>query len=69
MERENIRSLQAEEIAVAKANGVSFGRPPKERLPELDAYIVKYLRREMSSREAAKAVGIPQGTFLNRVRE
>jgi DNA invertase Pin-like site-specific DNA recombinase len=68
MERENIRSRQAEGIAVAKANGVSFGRPPKEKPPELDVYIEKYLQRDVSSREAAKAVGIPQSTFLNWVQ-
>ena len=69
MERENIRSRQAEGIAVAKAKGVSFGRPPKEKPPELDMYIEKYLKREISSRDAAKAVGIPQSTFLNWAKE
>ena len=69
MERTNIRTRQAEGIAVAKAKGVSFGRPPKEKPPELDMYIEKYLQKEMSSRDAAKAVGIPQSTFLNWVKE
>jgi len=69
MERENIRSRQAEGIAVAKANGVSFGRPPKEKPPELDIYIEKYLRKEISSRDASRAVNIPQSTFLNWVKE
>ena len=69
MERENIRSRQAEGIAVAKAKGVSFGRPPKEKPSELNMYIGKYLQKEMSSRDAAKAVGTPQSTFLNWVRE
>jgi DNA invertase Pin-like site-specific DNA recombinase len=69
MERENIRNRQAEGIAVAKANGVSFGRPPKEKPPELDMYIEKYLQRELSSRDAAKAVDIPQSTFLSWVKE
>ena len=69
MERENTRSRQAEGIAVAKAKGVSFGRPPKEKPLELDVYIEKYLKRDVSSREAAKAVGIPQSTFLKWVQE
>ena len=69
MERENIRSRQAEGIAAAKANGVSFGRPLKVKPRELNMYIEKYLKREMTSREAAKAVGIPQSTFLSWVKE
>jgi len=69
MERTNIRTRQAEGIAVAKAKGVSFGRPPKEKPPKLDMYIKKYLQREMSSRDAAKAVDIPQSTFLCWVKE
>jgi DNA invertase Pin-like site-specific DNA recombinase len=69
MERENIRSRQAEGIAVAKAKGVAFGRPPKEKPLELDVYIEKYLLRDVSSREAAKAIGIPQSTFLKWVQE
>ena len=69
MERENIRSRQAEGIAVAKAKGVNFGRPPKEKPEELDVYIKKYLMKEVSSREAARAVDIPQSTFLKWVRE
>ena len=69
MERTNIRTRQAEGIAIAKANGVSFGRPPKKKPVELDLYIGKFLLREMSSRDAAKAAGIPQSTFLKWVRE
>ena len=69
MERTNIRTRQAEGIAVAKAKGVSFGRPPKEKPPELEKYIRKYLRGEMSSRDAAKATGAPQSTFLKWVKE
>ena len=69
MEQTNIRTRQAEGIAVAKAKGVSFGRPPKEKPPELDMYIGKYLEREMSSQDAAKAAGIPQSTFLKWVRD
>ena len=69
MERTNIRTRQAEGIAVAKANGVSFGRPPREKPPELDMYFGKYLLREISSREAAKSVGIPQSTFLKWARK
>jgi len=69
MERTNIRTRQAEGIAVAKANGVSFGRPPKDKPLELDMYIEKYLQKELTSRDAAKAVGIPQSTFLNWVKE
>lgn len=69
MERENIKSRQADGIAAAKAKGVSFGRPPKEKPPDLEKYIKKYLRRKITSRQAANAIKISQGTFLKWVRE
>jgi len=69
MERENIRTRQAEGIAVAKTKGVKFGRPPKERPADLDVFVRKYLNKEISSRKAADAVGVPQSTFLTWVKE
>jgi len=69
MERTNIRARQEQGIAIAKANGVKFGRPMKEKPPELNAYIAKYTNKELSSRQAAKAINTPQSTFLKWVRE
>jgi len=68
-ERENIRTRQAEGIAVAKAKGIVFGRPPKEKPLGFEEFVEKYIQGELSSREAARAVNTPQSTFLKWVRE
>lgn len=63
-ERENIRQRQMEGIAAAKQRGVKFGRP-KKRVPEEFARLrEKWMQKEVSSREAAKRLGISQDTFL-----
>ena len=63
-ERENIRQRQKEGIAAAKQRGVKFGRP-KEQVPEAFARLrEKWMDKEMTSREAAKCLGISQNTFL-----
>lgn len=63
VERENIHQRQAEGIAAAKARGVRFGR---ERivLPE-NFFDVKekYLKGELSVRQAAEICGMNYGTF------
>lgn len=63
VERENIHQRQAEGIAAAKARGVRFGR---ERivLPE-NFFDVKekYLKGELSVRQAADICGMNYGTF------
>ena len=67
MERENIKARQAEGIAIAKEKGVLFGRPMKENPKNLEEYIKKYVKREITSREASKILDISQSTFLRRV--
>lgn len=63
-ERENIRQRQKEGIAAAKLRGVQFGRPRKD-VPS-DFYLLKsqWLNGQISSRGAAKILGISQNTFL-----
>ena len=68
-ERENIRQRQQEGIAAAKLRGVRFGRPKKERPVELEQITDAWRRREISSREAARQLGIAQDTFLRWSRE
>ena len=68
-ERENIRQRQREGIAAAKLRGVRFGRPKKERPVELEQITDVWRRREISSREAARQLGIAQDTFLRWSRE
>ncbi len=63
-ERENIRQRQMEGIAAAKQRGVKFGRPKKQVPEEFARLREKWMQKEVSSREAAKRLGISQDTFL-----
>lgn len=68
-EREFIKKRQAEGIAAAKAKGVRFGAPPKERTTEFSEYAIKWKNGEISAREAARRLGIAHKTFLRWCRE
>lgn len=63
-ERKNIRQRQMEGIAAAKQRGVKFGRPKKQVPEEFARLREKWMQKEVSSREAAKRLGISQDTFL-----
>lgn len=67
-ERENIRQRQKEGIAAAKLRGVRFGRPRKEVPPEFARLKIKWEDKKITSRQAAKQLGIAQDTFLRWVR-
>lgn len=67
-EREFIRQRQAEGIAVAKQNGVKFGRKPMERPDSLESLKAQWLRGELSARAAAKQLGVTHSTFLRWVK-
>lgn len=68
-EREQIRKRQAEGIAVAKARGVSFGRPPKEIPNEFDRIYTLWKAEKISGRESAKQLGTTHNTFFKWVRQ
>jgi len=68
-ERENIRRRQAEGIAAAKARGVKFGRPPKQRPAEFANIRAAWANNQISAREAARSLGITHRTFLIWARE
>ncbi len=68
-ERTNIRQRQAEGIAAAKAKGVKFGRPPHP-LPESFYEVHRDWRgKRLTLKEAAKACGMPAGTFYAKARK
>ena len=62
-ERKFIRQRQAEGIAVAKRNGVHFGRKEKEKPRELKKYYCLWKKGEVSVRGAASALGLSSTTF------
>lgn len=67
-EREFIKRRQAEGIAAAKARGVQFGAPPKERPSEYDEMLTQWLNGDISSRDASRKLGISHTTFLRWVK-
>lgn len=63
-EREFIRQSQAEGIAIAKQQGVKFGRKPMERPQEYELLKKQWQQGEISARNAAKQLGVTHRTFL-----
>jgi len=68
-ERNFIRQRQAEGIAAAKARGVKFGREKKERPPFFVSLREKWLKGEISAREAGRILNITHNTFIRWARE
>ena len=69
VERESIRQRQAEGIAAARARGVQFGRPRKER-PEIWPKIRDaHLHGGLTIRQAAEVLGISPSTFRRWLRD
>ena len=66
-ERENIRRRQAEGIAAAKARGVKFGRPERPLPDNFQEVRKKWRDKKITLRQAAKACGMPAGTFYTKV--
>lgn len=68
-ERENIRSRQAQGIAVAKKNGVKFGRPTFD-LPENFSEVAHmWKNKQISAVNAAQMCGMGLSTFYNKAKE
>lgn len=63
-ERSNIKQRQAEGIAVAKAKGVRFGRPPKPLPKDFHKIYKKWKDGKISGVVAANACNMPISTFL-----
>ena len=67
-ERTNIKQRQAEGIAVAKAKGVRFGRPPKPLPENFHKVYQKWKSGKITGVEAANACNMPMSTFLYRAK-
>ena len=65
-ERDNIRQRQAEGIAAAKARGVCFGRPPLPLPDNFHMLHQAWRGQKITLRQAARACGMPTGTFYSK---
>lgn len=63
-ERENIRQRQKEGIEAAKRRGVRFGRPRKPVPSNFIQLKADWENKKITSRAAARELGISQDTFL-----
>lgn len=75
-ERENIRQRQAEGIAVAKAKGLSLGRPQmnyetlsKEQKATLKAEYQKWKSKEITAVQLMNMLGLKKNTFYKVLKE
>lgn len=68
-ERAFIKQRQAEGIAIAKKNGVKFGREKLDLPRNFEEYHRLWKDKKISVREVAKAVGMSTSTFYRRCRE
>lgn len=68
-EREFIRRRQAEGIAAARARGVRFGAPPKEKPAAYAALAQAWRQGEISLRRAAEQLRVSHTTFLRWVHQ
>ena len=68
-ERENIKKRQAQGIAVAKANGVIFGRPRKKIPDNFDQTVLLWRSGEITLEKAAEICGFSKRTFYRKLKE
>ena len=67
-ERSNIKQRQAEGIAIAKARGVRFGRPPKPLPSNFYKIYQKWKEGKITGVEPADPCGMTDSTFLYKAR-
>ena len=68
-ERDAIRQRQAEGIAAARANGVTFGRPAKGVPENFNEIIKQWEKKKIPLDEALDLCGMSKSSFYRRVRE
>ena len=68
IERDLIHQRQAEGIAVAKAKGIRFGRPIKDKPNNYQEVFNEWLQGKISAREAGRKLQVNYKTFLKWAR-
>lgn len=68
-ERQSIKQRQAEGIAIAKANGVKFGRPTLPLPNGYETTVEQFRNREITGTQAARILGMPISSFYYRFKE
>lgn len=68
-ERSFLLQRQAEGIAAAKAKGVLFGHPIKQKPENYHDIAMRYRAKEISARQAGDCLGVSHHTFLKWYRE
>lgn len=67
-EREKIKERAMQGIAIAKANGVKFGRPKMELPDNFEEVVKRFCNREINNIEACKLLNMSRGTFFRYVK-
>lgn len=68
-ERDEIRTRQAEGIAVAKKNGVKFGRPALGFPKDWNMYYKQWKANEITGVQCMERLGLSKATFYRKVKE
>ncbi len=67
-ERETMKIRQAEGIKTAKARGVKFGRPKIELPNNFNEIVNKYLKKEITSKQACEILKVSRGSFYRYIK-
>ena len=68
-ERDEIKTRQAEGIAVAKKNGVKFGRPAVKIPKDWEKYYKQWKAEKITAVEFMESVGMAKATFYRKLKE
>lgn len=68
-ERTYIKQRQAEGIAIAKQNGVKFGRPRKPLPENFEELYTRYLKNEPITQLAKECSNMSESTLRLRIKE